>query len=164
LTLAYNQFVNYTLSRIGSQMNSQGVLINEVQRAIPWHYSIFNLEAFFTAARLAEHVGVDLWNYTTSDGKSIRKALDYLLTFVDNPDAWTHGPVSEVDLNRLNVMLLPLAYEHYGDLKYLEAFQAIQGDARDRSVNRLLYHISIPEPSSLLLLAAGGAVMMRRRR
>ena len=40
-------------------------------------------------ARLAENVDVDLWNYQTADGRSIRKAFDYLLPYALGEKKWT---------------------------------------------------------------------------
>jgi len=160
---AREHLLNHTLNRIGSQFTTQGVQTHEVARVSAWSYSVMNLEGFFTLASLAKHAGVDLWNYTTHDGKSIKKALDYLVSFVDNPSAWPHQ-TSSIDLSRLTEMLLPLAYQHYGEIKYLEAFEAIQGDDVDVSIARLLFHNSIPEPTSLALLGAGALLVLRRRR
>jgi hypothetical protein len=34
---------------------------------------------------MGEHVGVDLWNYKTKDGRCIAIALDYLMPYIDVP-------------------------------------------------------------------------------
>jgi hypothetical protein len=39
---------------------------------------------------LGERVGVDLWHYETPDGRSIAKALDYLLPFGLEQQPWPH--------------------------------------------------------------------------
>ena len=44
---------------------------------------LFNLEALFDAASIADKLGMDLWNYETQDKRGIRKALDWLLPFAD---------------------------------------------------------------------------------
>src|SRR5690606_21228598 len=50
---------NGPYNRIPNHFNTSGVQVNEVTRTRSWHYSLFNLEAFFTVAQLAEHVGED---------------------------------------------------------------------------------------------------------
>jgi len=47
-----------------------------------------------TLARLGEHMNVDLWHYETPDGRSIRKALDYLMPFGVNGIKW---PYQQID-------------------------------------------------------------------
>jgi hypothetical protein len=71
----------FAATRITKQIAPEGRQPHELTRAQPWHYSIFNLEALFDAAALADKVGIDLWKYETSDKRGIRKALDWLIPF-----------------------------------------------------------------------------------
>ena len=42
---------------------------------------------------LSAHFGADLWHHATLDGRSIRRALDYLVPFAFDPSKWTHKQI-----------------------------------------------------------------------
>lgn len=75
--------------RIGRQIDPDGSQPEELQRTKSWHYSIYNVQAFVALANLGDRAGVDLWHYQTPDGRSIRKALDYLIPFALGDKPWT---------------------------------------------------------------------------
>ena len=52
-----------------------------------------NLEGWFTVAQLGDEAGVDLWNYRTGDGRSLRAALDYLVPFTSGQATWPHQQI-----------------------------------------------------------------------
>ena len=76
--------------RIAVQIEPDGRQPLELVRTKAWSYSIGNLQGLILLARLGENVGVDLWNFETADGRSIRKAFDYLASFAVGDDTWPH--------------------------------------------------------------------------
>jgi hypothetical protein len=46
-------------------------------------------------ATLGETVGVDLWSFQTADGRSIRKALEYLAPFALDGQKWPYQQLGE---------------------------------------------------------------------
>jgi hypothetical protein len=71
--------------RIALQVQPDGKQPLELSRTNSLSYSQFNLKALTSLAIMGEYVGVDLWNYKTTDGRCIAVALDYLLPYLDVP-------------------------------------------------------------------------------
>ncbi|HEY1090292.1 MAG TPA: alginate lyase family protein, partial [Burkholderiaceae bacterium] len=58
--------------RLVAHIAPDGAQPHELARTRSLDYSIFNLEALFLCAELASHVDLDWWNFSTSDGRSLR--------------------------------------------------------------------------------------------
>jgi Alginate lyase. len=72
-----------------NQMAEDGSFPLELKRTKPYGYSIFNLDAMATICQI---LGDDLWNYTTPDGKSIRKGVEYLYPYIADKKTWPKQP------------------------------------------------------------------------
>jgi len=83
--------------RLSSQIEPDGRQPRELERTRSWNYSVMNLDGWFTVARLAEEAGVDLWNFRTADGRSLRAALDYLVPFAGGGARWPHTQITPIE-------------------------------------------------------------------
>ena len=91
--------------RIATQTLPDGRQPYEVYRSLSFNYSIMNLTGMFALARLAEHVGVDLWNFQTSDKAGISGALDYLASYIGSNYNWPHKQIREFNYLQLFPLL-----------------------------------------------------------
>ena len=122
----------FSSKRIAKQIESDGRQPQELTRTQAWHYSIFNLEALFSAASIAEKFGIDLWNLETPDKRGIRRALDWLVPFATGKSKWTYKEISAFQPEKL-APLLRRAAIRYREPAYEEAIAKlprVTGDER----------------------------------
>lgn len=91
--------------RIARQIQPDGRQPRELERTRAWHYSIFNLEAFFDLATLGDRVGVDLWRYRSEDGRSLRAAVDFLVPYGLKEQKWPYQDITGFSGAELHTVL-----------------------------------------------------------
>jgi hypothetical protein len=74
--------------RIAEQIDSEGKQKHELARTKSLSYSIMNLKAITQMAYFGKIHGIDLWNFTASNGGSIQKAYQFLVPFADGSKKW----------------------------------------------------------------------------
>ncbi|MEW5850730.1 MAG: alginate lyase family protein [Myxococcota bacterium] len=123
--------------RISVQIEPDGHQPFETDHGSPWVNSTANLRAFMDLATLAERVGVDLWSYQTADGRGIRKALDFLVTFAFEGQPW---PWDEPVKHEALFELLRRASRAYDDPHYEELVGRIPDqETVNRDIGQLLW-------------------------
>ena len=117
--------------RIATQIDPDGQQPLELARTRSFDYSAMNLRGMFELARLGEHVDVDLWNFETSDGRGIRRALEWLIPYALGEQKWTHRQISVFAPERLAPLLRRAAIV-YRDPGYERALRQHALDPADR--------------------------------
>lgn len=112
--------------RIAAQIQPDGQQPLEEARTRSFHYCVFNLQALVQLATEAQSANVDLWTYQAPAGGSIRKALEYLLSFSGKEKTWEHQDLDGVSIAPLRDSLL-IAATHYGNADYETAARKIPG-------------------------------------
>src|SRR5256886_13454327 len=103
--------------RIATQIEPDGRQPLELARTKAWGYSNGNLDGLTELATLGERVGVDLWNFQTHDGRSIRKALDFLTPIAVGAQKWQYQELGGVKPESL-FPLMRRAARSYRDKQY----------------------------------------------
>jgi len=126
--------------RIAAQVKPGGSQPRELARVNSWGYSVFNVTAMITMAELAERVDVDLWNFRTADGRSIRAALDYLTPYLDRQKPWPHGRDQSRQADPANLAgPLIRAARGLGADPYQKLLEPLPHSAWDTQIDRLLH-------------------------
>jgi hypothetical protein len=119
--------------RIAVQIEPDGRQPLELARTKAWSYSNGNLDGLMQLATLGERVGVDLWNYQSADGRSIRKALDFMIPVALSEQKWNYQELGGVKRESL-FPLMRRAALIYRDKQYQALMAKVPDvDPADRS-------------------------------
>ena len=124
--------------RIARQIEPNGKMPRELQRTKSFSYSAFNLRALIDLASMGQNLGVDLWHFQTSDGRNIRKALDFMAPYVNPDSKWPYQQIEKPDRKALAGLLLRAAPE-YPDAHYETLVKSAKSDDLAASEDRLLF-------------------------
>jgi len=92
--LAKELMIKFGRDRIARQIQPDGSQPYELERTRAFDYSRYALLGHVELAAMGERVGLDLWNYQTEDGRSIRKALEWLMPYGIGEKPWQHQQIT----------------------------------------------------------------------
>ncbi len=113
--------------RVATQIEPSGQQPLELERAQPFHYSSYNLDALIYLAELGAKLDVDVWGYEPEDGGGIPDAVEYLVGYLDDKDAWDYEGIQDPAWGRLMAPLRRVALLT-GDARYEEYVQQLAED------------------------------------
>jgi Alginate lyase len=125
---------------IASQVEPDGRQPLEMARTRSLSYSVMNLRGLINLAYLGDQVGLDLWHFETKDGRSIRKALDYLVPYAQGEKKWERQQITDFKLPELVPEFLRAAAA-YKNPTYAEIATKIEGD--DTNIDTLLLRAAL---------------------
>ncbi len=126
------------------QIEPDGSQPQELRRTKPYGYCLFNLEALATLAQIISETGDNLWTFETPDGRSVRKAIEYMFPFIADKTAWKNTPdVMYFDKWPMRQEALLLGGLAYGRKDYLEVWKKLPADS---DVDEVIRNYFIRQP------------------
>jgi hypothetical protein len=130
-TLAKKILSEVADQRIARQIEPDGRQPAELKRTRAFTYSTVNLLGFFRLATLAEPMGIDLWHFQAADGRSIRRALDFMAQYADPKSEWPYQEIGENIHRPTLYAMLHCAAAKYDDRRYDAILEnLLDGDER----------------------------------
>jgi len=92
-----SELVSYCRERfatvlVPNQIAPNGSFPRELARTKPYAYSLFNLDVMTAICQIASTPAKSLWTFETVDGRSIRKAIEYMYPFISAKSKWPLPP------------------------------------------------------------------------
>jgi hypothetical protein len=99
-------------SRLDQQIQPDGTLPQELSRTRALHYTVFALEALAGSAELGRCFGVDLWRYQSPDGRGMRKAINFLVSYVGRENEFPYKELHPEDTHETFALLRRAAWAY----------------------------------------------------
>lgn len=120
--------------RIAVQVEPDGRLPLELARTNSWSYSVMDLDGLTELATVADRQGIDLWNYRSPDGRTLRNAVLYLAPFAFSDRKWPDRQIGAWTPESL-FPVLRRAAPHYTDQEFTRVIARVPAiAAADRRV------------------------------
>jgi len=88
------------VNRITTQIKPDGRQPREIGRTKSIHYCSMNLKVMTFVAEMGMPLGVNLWDYTSADGSSMKKAFNFLRPFAEEREKWTYKQITKGGIER----------------------------------------------------------------
>ncbi|MBI5475266.1 MAG: alginate lyase family protein [Ignavibacteriales bacterium] len=137
-SIAANFVSQIPSKRIATQIEPDGSEPFELVRTKSWGYCLLNLEGLMQLAKLGERFGIDLWNFTTTDGRSIRKVIDWLTPYALGKNKWTYPQIVPMEIERMYPVLKTAAIK-YNEPAYSKHAKIILEEYEIKSETILFY-------------------------
>lgn len=108
------------------QLSSDGRFPLELARTKPYNYALFNLEGMAVICRILSTPHDDLWTFTLPDGRTIRRAFQYMAPFVIDKSRWPFPPdVMNFEMFPARQMAWLFAFDAYDDDHYIDVWHTL---------------------------------------
>ena len=75
---------------LAEMMDSNGGFPAELKRTKPYGYSLFVIDAMAGVAQIASTPQDNLWTYTSSNGRSMRRGMEFIVPYIRDKSAWPY--------------------------------------------------------------------------
>lgn len=121
---ARHQLETFTRKRIASQIEPDGRQPHELARTLSLSYCTFNLTGLAILAQVAQSLDLDLWQWTTPDGRGIQSAIRWMLPYYLGQKAWAHRQINAFS-RPAAAYLLSLAAQGTGHREFATAYDQL---------------------------------------
>lgn len=122
-----------------NQMAEDGSFPLEIRRTKPYGYSLFNLDAFLTAAEILSDENHNLYQYSTPGGKNLELGAEFLFPYVQDKSKWPYEKDvmywKEWPVRHPFLLFAGRAYENP---EYIELWKTLDGYPETQEVIRNL--------------------------
>jgi hypothetical protein len=119
------------------QCASDGSFPLELKRTKPYGYSLFNMEVMGGICALLSTTEDDLWMFALPDGRSMKKAVSFIVPFIKNKNSWPY-PKDVMYWNEWPVResFLLFAGIAYHEQEYVALWNSLPADPTEMEIIR----------------------------
>lgn len=134
----------YKTVLLPTQLAADGSLPLELKRTKPYGYALFDLEALATLCQILSTPEDNLWTYATPDGRSIAKAVAWVVPYIRDKSLWPLPPDVMYDKEwPMRQTSLLFAGRALGKPDYLALWAGLPADS---SVEEVIRNFFIRQP------------------
>jgi hypothetical protein len=124
--------------RVSVQIEPDGSQLMELDRTCSLLYTVMNTRGMLDLGILSRNAGVDLLEYTTPDGRGIRKTLDWLVPYAVGEKPWPWEQITDFDQGNFFEVFRRAAI-YYRDPRYEAVLRAFDQEDVARHEMQLIY-------------------------
>ncbi|SOE23906.1 Alginate lyase [Spirosomataceae bacterium TFI 002] len=110
-----------------NQMAQDGSFPLELERTKPYGYALFNTDAMVAVAHILSDEKESLWDFELSDGRTIKKAIEFMHPYVADKSKWTYPKDVMYDDNwPIAQPFLILGYYEFGNKQWLNTWKKLE--------------------------------------
>ena len=136
IDLCVYRFKNIALP---DQMGEDGSFPRELGRTKPYGYALFNIDAFANVAQILSTTEVNLWDFETTDGRSVKLGMEFIFPFIEDKSSWPYGQDVYIwekwPARQSSLLFAGLAYDNP---EYIDMYLSLDPDPEHPEVIRNL--------------------------